>query len=41
MAIGGFAAGFVVALPMRRIAPSRWFLDVEARRAQRLERSAA
>jgi len=39
--LGGFAAGFLVALPMRRIAPSRWFLDAEARRAQRLERSAA
>ena len=39
--LGGFVAGFVVALPMRRIPASRWFLDAEARRAQRLERIAA
>ena len=34
--LGGFFAGLVVALPMRRVAPSPEFADLEARRAARI-----
>jgi membrane associated rhomboid family serine protease len=39
--IGGFVAGFVVALPMRWVAPTRWFAAYEEARAKRLERLAS
>jgi membrane associated rhomboid family serine protease len=35
--LGGFAAGFVVALPLRRVPPSPQFVALEARRLRRLD----